>query len=78
MLGPKKTNWASPFVFATKRYRALRFRAYCRIFNAVAIRDSYALQRMDRRVESLEDAQLLSTIDVDCGYCNIEADPSEI
>lgn len=68
------TERASPIIFASKKDDSLRFCVDYRKFNAVTVRDSYPLQRMDDCIDSLGDTTKVSSLDANFGYWQIEID----
>ena len=56
---PAQSEWAAHVVLVPKSDSALRFCVDYRRFNALTIRDTYPLPRMDDRLESFADAQIL-------------------
>lgn len=77
VLEPAQTEWATSVPSTPKKDRTLRFCAEYRNLNALTIRDSYPLQRMDRRIDTLRDAQMFWAVDVNSSYTQLEVDPSE-
>ena len=71
---PATTEWASPIVFAPKKDGTLRFCVDYRRLNAMTIRDSYPIPRMDECIDSLGNAQVFSTLDANAGYWQVELD----
>ena len=50
----------------------MRFCVYYRMLNAVTVRDSYPLPRMDECIDSLGDATVLTTLHCSSGYWQVE------
>lgn len=73
---PSHTKWVSPVVFAPNMERSLRFCVEYRILNAITVRYSHTLPRMDECIDSLGDAQVFSTLDANNAYFQIEVDKS--
>lgn len=71
---PAQTEWAVPVPFAAKKDGTLRFCVDYRRLNDVTIRDPYRLPRMDKRIDSLGDAKIFSTIDASSGYWQFKVD----
>ena len=65
------SEWAAPVVFAPKKDGSLRFCIDYRRLNALTIRDSYPIPRMDECIDSLGDATVFSTLDANAGYWHI-------
>ena len=55
VIEPTSAEWASPVVFVPKKDGTMRFRVDYRKLNAVTVRDSYPLPRMDECIDSLGD-----------------------
>jgi len=71
VIEPATTPWASPVVLAPKKDGSYRFCVNFRRLNSITVRDSYPLPRIDECVDSLGDAQYLSTLDCNWGYWQI-------
>jgi hypothetical protein len=56
VIEPETSEWASPIVLVAKPDGSTRFCVDYRWLNAVTVRDSYPLPRMDECIESLGDA----------------------
>lgn len=67
-----QTEWASPIVFEPKNDWSRRFCVEYRKFNAVTIRESYSIPRMDECIDSLGDATKCSTLDANYGCWQVE------
>ena len=68
---PATTDWASPIVFVPKPDGSLRFCVDYRRLNALTIRDSYPIPRMDECIDALGEAVVFSTLDCNSGYWQI-------
>lgn len=75
---PVITGCASPVVFVLKKDGSLRFCEYYRRLNAVIVWDGYPILHMDKSVDSLGDAQNVSTLDTNCSYWQIEIDKKDV
>ena len=69
---PTSTEWASPVVFVPKKDGTMRFCVDYRKQNAVTVRDSYPLPRMDEFIDSLGDATVFTTLDCSSRYWQVE------
>ena len=72
VIEPANTEWTSPIVFVPKPDGTLRFCVDYRRLNAMTIRDSYPIPRMDEFIDSLGDAVIFTTLDCNSGYWQIE------
>lgn len=64
---PTQTEWASPVVLAPKHHGTILFCIDYRKLNAVPTHNSYPLPRMDDCIDSLEGAQVFSTLEANSG-----------
>jgi hypothetical protein len=71
VIEPATYEWASPVVLITKPDGSVRICVDYRKLNALTIKDSYPLSRMDECLDSLGDATVLSTLDCNSGYWQI-------
>lgn len=55
---PATTEWASLVVFDLKKDGTLRFCVYSRRSNAITVRDTYPVPRMDESIDSLGQAKI--------------------
>ncbi len=70
-----KSEWASPAIIATKpRSDKLPFCIDFRKLNALTLRDSYPIPKMDECVDSLGDAHYVSTLDANKGSTGLWQD----
>lgn len=72
-----RAEWVSPVTFATKKVKVLRFCVHYRKHNAVTVRSSYSLPRMDGLIDSPGDVRVFSALDVNSGYWLIGIDKSD-
>mgnify|MGYP006048027623 FL=1 len=68
VIAPANAEWASPIVMVPKTDGSTRFCVDYRRLNAITVRDSYLLPRMDECIDSLGDARIFSTLDCNAGY----------
>ena len=74
VIEPSTSEWAAPIVFAPKKDGTLRFCVDYRKLNALTVRDSYPIPRMDECIDSLGDAEIFTSLDANSGYWQIEMD----
>ena len=72
VIEPTLTEWASPMFFVPKKDGTMQFCVDYRKLNAVTVRDSYPLLRMDECIDSLGDATVFTTLDCNNGYWQVE------
>jgi hypothetical protein len=65
---PAVSEWESPVVLVPKPDLSLRFFIDYRRLDAITIRETYPLPRMDERIDSLGEAVVFSTLDCNSGY----------
>jgi hypothetical protein len=75
VIAPATSEWASPIVLVSRPDRSTRFCVDYRRLNAVTVRDSYPLPRMDECIDSLGDAKIFTTLDCNSGYWQIPVRP---
>ena len=66
-----QSEWANPVVLVNKPDGSLRFCIDYRKRNALTVKDTYPLPRMDECLDSLGDAVVFSTLDCNSGYWQI-------
>lgn len=76
-VGHAQTEWAAHIVLAPKKDKALHLCIAYRKLNAIPIRNSDPLQRMDDCIDSLEDFRNDLALDGSSGYCPIEVDEGD-
>ena len=67
VLSAPATYWETPVVFAPNKDDTLRFCVDYRRLDAMGVRDTYSISRMDECVDSLGDAKVFSTLDANLG-----------
>ena len=71
IIEPSKSPWASPVVMIPKKDGKLRFCIDYRRLNAVTVKDSYPIPRMDECIDSLGNAKVFTTLDFNSGYWQV-------
>jgi hypothetical protein len=71
VIEPANSEWASPVVLITKPDGSIRFCVDYRKLNALTVKDSYPLPRMDECLDSLGDSTIFTTLDCNSGYWQI-------
>lgn len=74
VIEPPISEWASLVVFAPKKDGSLIFSVNYRNVNTVTRIDSYFLSKMDKSIDSLTEARMLSRKDASFEYWQIETD----
>ena len=77
VIEPATSEWASPIVLVAKPDGSTRFCLDYRRLNAITVRDSYPLPRMDECIDSLGDAKIFTTLDCNSGYWQIPVRPED-
>jgi Reverse transcriptase (RNA-dependent DNA polymerase) len=77
VIEPATSEWASPIFLVAKPDGSTRFCVDCRLLDAVTVRDSYPLPRMDECINSLGDAKIFTKLDCNSGYCQIPVRPED-
>jgi Reverse transcriptase (RNA-dependent DNA polymerase) len=77
VIEPAHAEWASPVVLVPKPDGSMRFCIDYRRLNALTVKDSYPLPRMDEWIDSLGDAKIFSTLDCNSGYWQIPVHPDD-
>jgi Reverse transcriptase (RNA-dependent DNA polymerase) len=77
VIEPATSEWASPIVLVAKPDGSTRFYVDYRKLNAITVRDSYPLPRMDECIDSLGGAKSFTTLDCNSGYWQIPVRPED-
>lgn len=77
VIEPSMAEWASPVVLVPKPDGSKRFCIDYRRLNAITIRDSYPIPRMDECIDSLGEASVFTTLDANSGYWQVEIAPGD-
>jgi hypothetical protein len=71
VIEPASTDWSSPVVLVPEPDGKMRFCVDYRKLNAMTIRDTYPLPRMDEFIDSIGNSRIFSTLDCNCGCWKI-------
>jgi Reverse transcriptase (RNA-dependent DNA polymerase) len=77
VIEPTTSEWDIPVVLVPKADGSMRFCFDYRRLNALTVRDSYPLPRMEECIDSLGDAKIFSTLDCNSGYWQIPVHPDD-
>jgi hypothetical protein len=77
VIEPSSAEWASTVVLVRKSDGSMRFCIDYRRLNALTLKESYPLPRMDDCIDSLGDATIFSTLDCNSGYWQIPVLPED-
>ncbi|GBN02467.1 Transposon Ty3-I Gag-Pol polyprotein [Araneus ventricosus] len=69
--------WDSPIVLVEKKDASIRFCVDYRKLNEIAKNDSYLLPRIDDTLDALNGSQWFTTLDLKCGYWQVEIRPED-
>ena len=74
---PSSSPWASPIILVPKKDGSLRFCIDYQKLNSVTRKDAYALPRVDDTLEALSGSKWFSTLDLICGYWQVEIEEKD-
>lgn len=74
VIRPSSSPWRSNLLLVRKKDGSLRVVTAFRALNAVTIKDTHPLPRIDSIIDSLRGARFFSTFDMTSGYFHIELD----
>lgn len=77
VIEPAQSEWASPVVLVPKSDGTRRFCVDYRKLNALTVKDTYPLPRMEECLDSLDDARIFTTLDCNSGYWQILVAPED-
>nr|VZI05385.1 unnamed protein product [Spirometra erinaceieuropaei] len=77
VIRPSSSPWASPIVLVKKKDGSLRLCVDYRKLNAVTVKDSFPLPRIDTTLEALAGAACFSTLDLQSAYWQVEMAPED-
>ena len=78
VIRPSKSPWASCIVNVRKPDGSLRVCQDYRRLNALTVKDSYPLPRIDMSLDRLAGSRWFSTLDLASGFYQVEVDPDDI
>ncbi|BHF65296.1 hypothetical protein SprV_0200830600 [Sparganum proliferum] len=77
VIRPSSSPWASPIVLVKKKDGSVRLCVDYRKLNAVTVKDSFPLPRIDTTLEALAGAACFSTLNLQSGYWQVEMAPED-
>nr|VZI23315.1 unnamed protein product [Spirometra erinaceieuropaei] len=77
IIQPSSSPWASPIALVPKNDGSVRLCVDYRRLNAVTVRDSFPLPRLDDTLDALGNAAWFSTLDLKSGYWQVEIHPDD-
>jgi hypothetical protein len=72
LIQPSASPWSFPVVVVKKKNGKLRFCVNYKPLNDITKKDNYPLPRIDELLDSLQDAQWFTTLDLASGYWQIK------
>nr|VZI42587.1 unnamed protein product [Spirometra erinaceieuropaei] len=77
IIQPSSSPWTSPIALVPKKDGSFRLCVDYRRLNAVTVRDSFPLPRLDDTLDALGNAASFSTLDLKSGYWQVEIHPDD-
>lgn len=77
MIEKSESPWSSPIVLVRKKDGSLRFCVDYRKLNSVTKKDSFAVPRVDDKLDALEGSQWFCTLYLQSGYWQVEVDEKD-
>ena len=74
---PASGEYSSPVVLVKKKSGEMRFCVDYRRLNAVTLKDSYPLPRIDDTLDTLSNSKYFSILDMQAAYMQVEIDPKD-
>jgi hypothetical protein len=78
LIQPSSSPWGCPAIFVKKKDESLRMCMDYRPLNAVTIKNTYPLRRIDILFDQLSKDKIFSKIDLRSGYHQIKIRPKDI
>ena len=75
---PSKSPWGAPILFVKKKDGTMRMCIDYRALNALTVKNSYPLPRIDELFDRLQGAKIFSKIDLRSGYHQIRIHPDDV
>lgn len=72
VISPSQVEWPTQIVLIPRKYGSLHFWVYFRERNAITVRDSYPIPRLEECIDSLGHAWVFSTLDANPRYWQIK------